>query len=176
MHTYTAKTFTIPTLEGISPKLIEEHLGLYQGYVKNFNAISQQIAELAMSDSGKYALAISELVRRRSFEFDGMRLHEIYFSQFESCAKPLASGALSKALENAYTPMTCEKVMKMIGSMRGPGWAILYFDKEAGLFHNLAIYFDSPFKATAIASCSDSFPVSSSLDRNPFRAARAEGS
>ncbi len=147
MHTYNAKTFDIPALNGISPKSVEEHLGLYQGYVKNFNAISKQIAELAMSDAdtstgstglttspleaGKYAPAISELVRRRSFEFDGMRLHELYFSQFEGGAKPLSPGPLMEALGSAYTPYTCEKVMKMIGSMRGPGWAILYYDPEA---------------------------------------------
>ncbi len=131
MHTYNVKTFDIPALNGISPKSVEEHLGLYQGYVKNFNAISKQIAELAMSDPEKYVLAISELIRRRSFEFDGMRLHEYYFAQFEGGPKPLSHGPLMEALEGAYTPYTCEKVMKMIGSIRGPGWAILYYDPEA---------------------------------------------
>ncbi len=132
MHTYTPKTFTIPTLDGISAKSIEEHLGLYQGYVKNFNDISVQIADLATTDSGKYAHAISELVRRRSFEFDGMRLHELYFAQFEGGSTPITAGSpLEKALTAAYAPFTLEKVMKMIGSMRGPGWAMLYFDPEA---------------------------------------------
>jgi len=132
MHTYNAKTFNIPPLDGISPKSVEEHLGLYQGYVNNFNAISQQIAELAMSNAEKYAHAISELVRRRSFEFDGMRLHELYFAQFESGPQPLTAGSpLEKALTATYTPFTCEKVMKMLGGMRGPGWALLYFDPEA---------------------------------------------
>ncbi len=132
MHTYTPKTFTISALDGISSKSIEEHLGLYQGYVKNFNAISKQIAELATSDAEKYTHAISELVRRRSFEFDGMRLHELYFAQLEGGPTPLTQGsALEKVLMSSYAPFTCEKVMKMIGSMRGPGWAILYFDPEA---------------------------------------------
>ena len=132
MHTYEARKFDIPKLEGISEESIKQYLGLYEGYVKNFNAISKQIAELAMSDSGKYAHAISELVRRRSFEFDGMRLHEHYFEQFEGGLTALTTGgALAKALESAYAPMTAEKVMTMIGSMRGPGWAILYFDPHA---------------------------------------------
>ncbi|MEK7133654.1 MAG: Fe-Mn family superoxide dismutase [Patescibacteria group bacterium] len=132
MHVYEARKFDLPKLDGISEKLVEEHIGLYEGYVKNLNAISQQIAELAMSDSVKYAHAISELVRRRSFEFDGMRLHEYYFAQFEGGTKPMGpSSPLAKALETTYKPYTCEKVVAMIGNMRGPGWAMLYFDPEA---------------------------------------------
>lgn len=148
MHTYEIKTFNIPSLEGISDESVKQHIMLYDGYVKNFNAISKQIAELAMGDSdpstgstklttdplgtGKYALAISELVRRRSFEFGGMRLHELYFTQFEGGSTELTmNGPLAKALESAYKPSTCEKVIKMIGNMRGPGWAILYYDPAA---------------------------------------------
>ncbi len=132
MYTYEARKFNLPSLDGISDESVKQHIGLYEGYVKNFNAISKQIAELAMSDSEKYAHAISELVRRRSFEFDGMRLHEHYFAQFEGTSTTLSvSSSLAKALESAYKPYTCEKVMKMIGSMRGPGWAILYYDPEA---------------------------------------------
>ena len=111
MHIYEPKQFSLPSLDGISPKSVEEHLGLYQGYVKNFNAISKQIAELATTDSEKYAHAISELVRRRSFEFGGMRLHENYFEQFESGAKPLSDGPLKKALQDSYKPMTAEIVI-----------------------------------------------------------------
>ncbi|MDO8514541.1 MAG: Fe-Mn family superoxide dismutase [bacterium] len=132
MHTYEAKKFNLPSLEGISDESVKQHIGLYEGYVKNFNAISKQIAELAMSDSEKYVHAISELVRRRSFEFDGMRLHEYYFTQLEGGSTALTTGGpFAKALESAYKPFTLEKVMTMIGSMRGPGWAILYFDPEA---------------------------------------------
>src|SRR3954469_6861921 len=99
---YTAKTFSIPELDGISKKSVEEHLGLYQGYVKNFNAISALLPEYA-KDSEKHAHALSELIRRRSFEFGGMRLHEYYFQQFEGGAKALsADGALSKQFEKEY--------------------------------------------------------------------------
>ena len=132
MHTYEAKKFNLPKLDGISDESVKQHLGLYEGYVKNFNAISKQIAELAMGDSEKYAHAISELVRRRSFEFGGMRLHEHYFAQWEGGAKAISpNGSLAKTLEATYKPYTAEKVMAMIGSMRGPGWAILYYDPEA---------------------------------------------
>jgi len=130
---YNARPFNIPTLEGISPKSVEEHLGLYQGYVKNFNAISAKLIEYA-SDIEKNAHALSELIRRRSFEFDGMRLHEYYFEQFEGGAAPItASSGLAKQIEKEYHQYF-QEYFKGIGNMRGPGWAILYWDQVAKQF------------------------------------------
>jgi Fe-Mn family superoxide dismutase len=129
---YEEKKFNIPELEGISKKSVEEHLGLYAGYVKNFNAISALLPEYA-KDAEKNMHAISELMRRRSFEFGGMRLHEYYFEQFEGGPKAMQSGG---ELEAAFTKdyMKAEHVVpfiKSIGMMRGPGWAILYWDPKA---------------------------------------------
>lgn len=125
---YEAKTFNIPKLEGISEQSIVEHLGLYAGYVKNFNAISALLPEYAQ-DSEKHAHALAELIRRRSFEFGGMRLHEIYFSQFEGGAKPLGDSLLKEALTREYKDAShLEPYFKAIGLMRGPGWALLYWD------------------------------------------------
>ncbi len=131
---YSPKTFTIPELDGISAKSVEEHIGLYQGYVKNFNAISALLPEYA-KDSEKHAHALSELIRRRSFEFGGMRLHEIYFSQFEGGATALADGPLKEALTKEYgNPDHLVPYLKAIGLMRGPGWALLYWDNESKQF------------------------------------------
>lgn len=124
---YEARTFDLPVLDGISQKSVEEHLGLYQGYVKNFNAISALLPEYA-KDSEKHAHALSELIRRKSFEFDGMRLHEYYFEQFVGGAKALdGSSGLGKAFDTEYHAHF-QEYFKAIGSMRGPGWAILYYD------------------------------------------------
>ena len=126
---YSPKTFTIPSLEGISAQSIEEHIGLYQGYVKNFNAISDMLPEYA-KDSEKHVHALSELIRRRSFEFDGMRLHELYFEQLEGGAAPLpTSGAFAEQLTKEYhEPKNLIEMLKAVAKMRGPGWAILYWD------------------------------------------------
>jgi Fe-Mn family superoxide dismutase len=130
---YQAKTFSIPELDGISKKSLEEHLGLYAGYVKNFNAISAKMVEYAQ-DTEKNAHALSELIRRRSFEFDGMRLHEYYFAQFEGGAAPLSpTSALGGQFKKEYHEYF-QDYFKAIGSMRGPGWAILYWDPEAKQF------------------------------------------
>lgn len=132
---YPAKTFTIPTLDGISAKSVEEHLGLYAGYVKNFNAMSALLPEYA-KDAEKNNHALAEIIRRRSFEFDGMRLHELYFGQLEGGSTSLTtSSALSKQLDAEYhKPEYFLAMFRMIAMMRGPGWAMLYWDPEAKQF------------------------------------------
>lgn len=132
---YEAKKFNVPKLDGISEKSVEEHIGLYEGYVKNFNAISALLLEYA-KDSEKHAHALSELIRRRSFEFGGMRLHELYFPQFEGgpAAAP-TSGAFFDAVAKDYHKMEyLVEYMKAIAKMRGPGWAILYWDNSTKQF------------------------------------------
>jgi len=134
MAAYEAKTFAIPKLEGISEESIRQHLALYEGYVKNFNALSAKLAEYAREGTEKHALALGELVRRKSFEFDGMRLHEYYFSQFEGGPTPLGDGsALGEALAAEYHGYFVE-YMKAIGNMRGPGWAMLWYDPQGKQF------------------------------------------
>ena len=131
---YTPKTFTIPKLDGISQKSVDEHIGLYQGYVKNFNAISAKLIEYAKEDTEKNAHALSELIRRRSFEFGGMRLHELYFAQFEGGANALnQDSALGQALKKDYHEYF-EHYFRAIGLMRGPGWALLYWDPQTSQF------------------------------------------
>ena len=130
---YEEKKFNVPELEGISKKSIDEHIGLYQGYIKNFNTISAKLIEYA-ADTEKNAHALSELIRRRSFEFDGMRLHELYFSQFEGSAKELEPGSVfAKQLQKEYLEYFLP-YFKAIGNMRGPGWALLYWDPQAKQF------------------------------------------
>jgi len=129
---YQEQKFNLPELDGISKASIDAHLGLYAGYVKNFNAISGLLSEYA-KDSEKNAHALSELIRRRSFEFGGMRLHELYFAQFEGGSTPLtAGGALAKQIDAEYHKFEYFIAMfRAIAMMRGPGWAILYWDPAA---------------------------------------------
>lgn len=132
---YIERKFNLPELEGISKTSVDAHLGLYAGYVKNFNAISGLLSEYA-KDSEKNAHALSELIRRRSFEFGGMRLHELYFAQFEGGSTPLtAGGALAGQLDTEYHKLEYFLAMfRAIAMMRGPGWAMLYWDPQAKQF------------------------------------------
>lgn len=135
MH-YEEKKFSIPALEGISQKSVEEHIGLYGGYVKNFNSISTLIEEL-LTEPEKNSIAIAELRRRHSFEFDGMRLHEIYFAQFEGGAHALDTASpLGTAIAHHWgTAQAAEQRIRQVGAMRGPGWSVLYYNPEVRAFH-----------------------------------------
>jgi superoxide dismutase, Fe-Mn family len=129
MKTFIEKTFNIGALKGISSKTVEEHLKLYSGYVKNANTILSKIDEYA-KDSEANAYALGELQRRFSFEFDGMRNHEFYFSHFEGGSIALADGSeLKKAIGEEWGSFDLWLArFKAIALTRGVGWAILYYD------------------------------------------------
>jgi superoxide dismutase, Fe-Mn family len=125
---YTAKKFQIPELRGISAKTIEEHMKLYQGYVKHANLIQEKIAEL-QQDSEKNAYPLAEVQRRLGFEYGGMKNHEAYFAQFEGGSVALGDGALKNALETCYGSVDAFLAQfKATAMTRGIGWAMLYQD------------------------------------------------
>lgn len=125
---YTEKTFNIPELQGISNTNIEEHLGLYHGYVKNTNMI---LTSIQNGDVDGYAL--SELQRRFSFEYNGMKNHEYYFESLEGGAQDLdPESPLSQAISQEWGSFDVwlERI-KEIAKTRGVGWAVLGYDKDA---------------------------------------------
>ncbi len=129
MH-YTPKTFTVPELEGISKQSIDEHIGLYNGYVKHANLIREKIAAYS-NDPDNNAYAIGEMQRRFGFEFGGMRNHEYYFTQLERGAKVLPDGTLKDMLIAQWGSVEAflERFTK-IAMTRGVGWAMLYLDRQ----------------------------------------------
>lgn len=124
---YEPKTFSIPALKGISTKTIEEHLGLYEGYVKNANLISDLLEKGSWEgDGGVYAA--HELTRRFSFEWGGMRNHEVYFSLLEGGPHQDAP-MLRAALEEKWGSFDAWlQRFKTIALTRGVGWAMLSHD------------------------------------------------
>lgn len=128
---YQAKTFNIPNLIGISQKNIEEHLKLYEGYVKHTNLILAKISEIGSDENRAYEL--SEAQRRFGFEFDGMKNHELYFSSLEDGAKSLSeNSSLKVAIEKEWGSFDAWLArFKTVAKTRGIGWAILYYDKSA---------------------------------------------
>jgi Fe-Mn family superoxide dismutase len=127
MH-YTPLSFEIGTLDGISSETIEEHIGLYNGYVKHVNLIAEKIAAYN-HDPENNSYAISEMQRRLGFEFGGMRNHEYYFTQLEGGAKALPEGKLRELIERQWGSLESWKArFEKIAMTRGVGWAMLYHD------------------------------------------------
>jgi len=75
---YTEQRFDqLKGLDGISDDQVKEHLQLYVGYVRQVNALNEELAELRGRGraSGKDH-EFAELTRRLGFEYNGMILHE----------------------------------------------------------------------------------------------------
>jgi superoxide dismutase, Fe-Mn family len=132
---FQVKNFNIPELAGIGAKNIEEHLKLYKGYVTNANLIIKKVNEYG-ADREANGYAISEILRRFAFEFDGMRNHEIYFSQLEGGPHALADDSeFKKALINQVMDFDIFITnFKALAMTRGVGWAMLYYDRQSGKF------------------------------------------
>ncbi len=135
MQKFNEKSFTIPELKGISAKNIEEHLKLYKGYVTNVNGNIEKISKLSQGmfrDGEDNGYLIAELFRRFSFEYNGMRNHEVYFASLSGGQKALnPESALAKKLVAECVSVDIFLMgFKNIAMTRGVGWAVLWYDKK----------------------------------------------
>ena len=135
---YTPKTFDLPALEGISADQIKVHLGLYEGYVKHVNLITGELAKVRAGELALDPYVAAELRRRLAFEFDGMRMHEYYFAQFEG--GPSAAGAdspLGRLADEKYGDGVAGLIahVKDVAGTRGIGWVVVYYDPSGATLH-----------------------------------------
>jgi Fe-Mn family superoxide dismutase len=138
---YAPKDFSkIRGLTGISDKQIEEHLKLYEGYVKRTNALTEKLQ--AMCAEGKASGAdpvYAELTRRLGFEYGGMVNHEYYFANMTpgAQAEPPAGGKLRKAIEASFGKYeTWLADFRGVATMPGIGWAFTFQDPATGWLSN----------------------------------------
>jgi Fe-Mn family superoxide dismutase len=134
---YIAKDYSkLIGMAGFSDALLTNHFTLYQGYVTNTNKVMDALAGMLRDDQvaiPQYA----ELKRRLGWEFDGMRLHELYFENLGGKAIMDKSGKLAVKLAAEFGSLEAwEKDFRATGSMRGIGWAILYQDNLSGKLFN----------------------------------------
>jgi len=139
--TYTAKNYEhLLGMDGFSEQLLRNHFALYQGYVTNTNTLAEALAELAKAGKAgtpEYA----ELKRRFGWEFNGMRLHELYFENLTRTPKPLTSDSrLARLLREHYGSVEAwREDFKASGLMRGIGWVVLYRDPVTDRLWNVWI-------------------------------------
>ena len=124
-------------IEGLSEKLLRNHFTLYEGYVANVNKIVENVSKLAAEE--KMATPeFSELMRRFGWEFNGMRLHELYFENMMKGGSTLESESPlgKKIVEQFGSFENWEKHFRATGAMRGIGWVVLYQDNVTGTLYN----------------------------------------
>lgn len=137
---YTAKDYAkLIGMQGFSETLLKNHFTLYQGYVTNTNKVMDILGQ--MLKDGKTAIPeFAELKRRLGWEFNGMRLHELYFDNLGGKGELSKNGNLAKKMTDDFGGYDAwEKDFKGTGSMRGVGWTVLYQDVTNGKLINFWI-------------------------------------
>lgn len=124
--------------QGFSDTLMKNHFTLYQGYVTNSNKALESLKKLLAEDKLGTPEA-AELRRRFGWEFNGMRLHELYFGNMAKGGVALTSGeAMGEKLKADFGSVEAfMKEFKGVGAMRGIGWAILTYDKQTDRLFNV---------------------------------------
>jgi len=116
-------------LDGLSALQVAEHLVLYAGYVRQVNILNDELAALrAQGRASGRDMQFAELTRRLGYEYNGMILHEYYFSNLRGGAdpRPAAGSAIAAALRDAFGSVErWQTDFRAIGGMRGVGWVLL---------------------------------------------------
>lgn len=128
--TYEPKNFdNLIGTPGFSDQLLKNHFTLYQGYVTNVNKFLDELA--ALTKDGKAGTPQwAELKRRFGWEWNGMRLHELYFGNMTKAKTDTDRNSLilKKLVDQFGTYENWEKDFRAVAAMRGIGWVILYHD------------------------------------------------
>ena len=138
---YAPKDYSkVRGLAGISNDQIEEHLKLYEGYVKRTNALTEKLYALCSEGKATGADPVyAELTRRLGFEYNGKVLHEYYFGNLAAGAQaePPAGGKLRKTIEESFGKYeTWLADFRAIATMPGIGWAVASQDPSTGWISN----------------------------------------
>lgn len=133
---YEPKDFSpLLGLAGFSDAMLTNHFTLYQGYVKNTNTLVEKFKTL---EAGSPEFA--ELHRRFGWEWNGMRLHELYFGNLVKGGVSLSERNLKQKIDATWGSVeNWQKEFIGMGAMRGIGWVILAHDKNEGKLFNVWI-------------------------------------
>ncbi len=120
-------------LDGFSDDLLRTHVNLYNGYVDATNNAHDMLRA-----GGLDANVRAELRRRFVWEFNGMRLHELYFDALSPGGRPLdADGDLVAGITKEFgSTAAWLEDLRSVATMRGVGWAATVRDPVTGRLFN----------------------------------------
>ena len=132
--TYAPKDFShLLGITGFSNALLQNHFTLYQGYVKNTNVLVEKLGTVETGTPEH-----TELQRRFGWEWNGMRLHELYFENMAKGGVTLSDRNLKEKIIKIYGSVeNWQKDFIAVGMMRGIGWVVLAHDKKDGELFNV---------------------------------------
>ena len=131
-------------LPGFSPKQIEQHVKLYQGYVKKINEIRAEIEKIPYEERTKNSNfsfgRYSELKRREAVPYNGVYLHEMYFDNLGgSVREPKAD--VSRAIAGSFgSQSNWEEDLRACAETATGGWVLLTYDRIDGKLHHNQVW------------------------------------
>ena len=135
---YEQKDFShLLGLEGFSDTMLQNHFKLYGGYVKQTNGLAEILPTLE-----KGTPEHNELSRRFGWEFNGMRLHELYFENMSKAPGAFdPDSKLAKCMADSFggDAKLCGEDFTKRASLRGIGWVVTYYDKAVHRIYNVWI-------------------------------------
>jgi Fe-Mn family superoxide dismutase len=122
---YQVRKFDLASVEGISSQALEDHLGLYKGYVENTN----KLLEKSLKGNGNPGHEGWE--HRLAFEFNGMVLHELFFESLGGPGSKMStSSMLAEAMDVTYGGAKAWRERFLaIAKTRGIGWVMSAHDR-----------------------------------------------
>jgi Fe-Mn family superoxide dismutase len=140
MAQYEQKDFShLLGTPSFSDALLLRHFELYAGHVSNLNALADELTTRPMN--GAPAPDWSELKRRFGWEWNGGRLHELYFENLTRSPAPLekSSDVARELAADFGSFQSWMREFRSTGCIRGVGWAALVRDTAANRLRNVWI-------------------------------------
>jgi Fe-Mn family superoxide dismutase len=126
-------------LPGFSDSLLQQHFEFYRVHGESVDALLDEMA--ATPVNGTPPPDWSAMKRRLGWEWNGMRLHELYFENLTTNpARPEKSSPLLSRLASEFGSFgRWVRDFRATGLLRGIGWAALVWDPVAERLHHVWI-------------------------------------
>jgi superoxide dismutase, Fe-Mn family len=137
---YKVREFDLTGVTGLSPRAIELHLGLYEGYVNHLNMLlTEQNAAYPEPGAAATPLDLNSHARRFAFEYNGVVLHELFFEALgpTGSGSPEKGTALVDAAERTFGGVTqWMQHAAALAKLRGIGWVVTVRERDTNRLYN----------------------------------------
>lgn len=117
---------------GISERQLEEHMKLYQGYVKKIDEIRSKILVSEKEGNATYS-EIRELKIEEGFCLNAIKLHELYF---ENISNKEITHEMIEMIEEDFGSFEAWKSEFLACALSARGWVVLAYDWKDDKLHN----------------------------------------
>ena len=136
----SAKDFTLKT-ENLSPVAKKAHDALYRNYVKTFNDLSAKVDSANTANASSNHSDFRSLKLDETFNLNGVKLHELYFSNISDLDSQISTGDLPYmrlARDFGSFESWQFNFIACCLSARN-GWAIVCYDPFTDKYHNYVV-------------------------------------